>query len=184
MFAAHLGGAATCPPKLRKGRLPTALLQTCEHPCLRERAAYLIVELPGGPNVPHDCARSRRARQCVPAGASLRAADPARWIGRGWSFGNQRRAVWSCQSKEPLGSQRHRKCFEPASAPQQPPSPPGLLDTDGADTGRHAAVLSGRLAADHRHVCCRAETQATASPARSPGGQLLHWHLPGLLERV
>jgi hypothetical protein len=138
--------------------------------CLREPATYFIVKVPGGPNVPHDCACSRRARQFVPARASLRAADPARWIGRGWQFGDQRRAVWSCQSQGPLGPQRHRKCLKSAAAPQQHPGTRGLLNTDGTDTGRHAAFLSERVAADHRHDCCRAEKQGTASPARSPAG--------------
>src|SRR5260221_12304493 len=64
------------------------------------------------------------------------------------------------------------------------PGPRGLLNTDGTDTGRHADFLSERVAADHQPVCHRAEKQGTASPARSPAGQLLHWHLPGLLERV
>ena len=138
--------------------------------CLREPATYFIVKVPGGPNVPHDCACSRRARQFVPARASLRAADPARWIGRGWQFGDQRRAVWSCQSQGPLGPQRHRKCLKSAAAPQQHPGTRGLLNTDGTDTGRHAAFLSERVAADHQHDCCRAEKQGTASPARSPAG--------------
>jgi hypothetical protein len=144
----------------------------------------LIVEVPGGPNVPHDRACSRSARQFVPASASLRAADPARWIGGGGQFADQRRAVWSCQSQGPLGPQRHRKCLKSAAAPQQPPGTRGSLNTDGTDTGRHAAFLSERVAADHQPVCHRAENQGTASPARSPAGQLLHWHLPGLLERV
>jgi hypothetical protein len=138
--------------------------------CLREPATYFIVKVAGGPNVPRDCACSRRARQFVPARASLRAADPARWIGRGWQFGDQRRAVWSCQSQGPLGSQRHRKCLKSAAAPQQHPGTRGLLNTDGTDTGRHAAFLSERVAADHRHDCCKAEKQGTASPARSPAG--------------
>jgi hypothetical protein len=151
---------------------------------LQEPATYFIAEAPGGPNVPHDRACSRRARQFVPARASLRAADSARWIGRGGQFANQRRAVWSCQSQGPLGPQRHRKCLKSAAAPQQPPGTRGLLNTDGTDTGRHAAFLSERVAADHQPVCHRAEKQGTASPARSPAGQFLHWHLPGLLERV
>jgi hypothetical protein len=138
--------------------------------CLREPATYFVVKAPGGPNVPDDCACSRRARQFVPARASLRAADPARWIGRGRQFADQRRAVWSCQSQGPLGPQRHRKCLKSAAAPQQHPGTRGLLTTDGTDTGRHAAFLSGRVAADHRHACCRAEKQGTASPARSPAG--------------
>ena len=130
----------------------------------------LYCKVPGGPNVPHDCACSCRARQFVPARASLRAADPARWIGRGWQFGDQRRAVWSCQSQGPFGPQRHRKCLKSAAAPQQHPGTRGLLNTDGTDTGRHAAFLSERVAADHRHDCCKAEKQGTASPARSPAG--------------
>src|SRR5258707_10110544 len=56
------------------------------------------------------------------------------------------------------------------------------LNTDGTDTGRHAAFLSERVAADHRHDCCRAEKQGTASPARSPAGELLYWHLPGVVD--
>jgi len=130
----------------------------------------LFVKVPGGPNVPHDCACSRRARQFVPARAGLRAADPARWIGRGWQFGDQRRAVWSCQSQGPLGPQRHRKCLKSAAAPQQHPGTLGLLNTDGTDTGRHATFLSERVAADHQHDCCRTEKEGTASPARSPAG--------------
>jgi hypothetical protein len=152
--------------------------------CLWEPATYFTVEVSGGPHVPHDRARSRRARQFVPSSASLRAADPARWIGRGGQFADQRRAVWSCQSQDPLGPKRHRKCLKSAAAPQQPLGTCDLLNTDGTDTGRHAAFLSERVAADHQPVCHRAEKQGTASPARSPAGQLLHWHLPGLLERV
>jgi len=130
----------------------------------------LYVEVPGGPNVPHDRTCSCRARQFVPARASLRATDPARWIGRGGQFADQRRAVWSCQSQGPLGPQRHRKCLKSAAAPQQHPGTRGHLNTDGTDTGRHAAFLSERVAADHRHDCCKAEKQGTASPARSPAG--------------
>jgi len=124
----------------------------------------------GGPNVPHDRACSCRARQSVTARAGLRAADPARWIGRGRQFGDQRRAVWSCQSQGALGPQRHRKCLKSAAAPQQHPGTRGHLNTDGTDTGRHAAFLSERVAADHRHDCCKAEKQGTASPARPPAG--------------
>jgi len=144
----------------------------------------LLLKFRGGPNVPHDRACSRRARQFVPVRASLRAADPARWIGGGGQFADQRRAVWSCQSQGPLGPQRHRKCLKSAAAPQQPPGTPGLLNTDGTNTGRHAAFLSERVAADHQPVCHSAEKQGNASPPRSPAGQLLHRHLPGLLERV
>jgi hypothetical protein len=151
--------------------------------CLWEPATYFIVEVPGGPNVPHGRACSRSARQFVPARASLRAADPARWVSGGGQFADQRRAVWSCQSQGPLRPQRHRKCLKSAAAPQQRPGTRGPLNTDGTDTGCHAAFLSERVAADHQPVCHRAAKQGTASPARSPAGQLLHWHLPGLLER-
>ena len=157
-------------PICQRGQPKADITRRGGRSCLREPATYFIVKVPGGSNVPHDCACSRRARQFVPARASLRAADPARWIGRGWQFGDQRRAVWSCQSQGPLGPQRHRKCLKSAAAPQQHPGTRGLLNTDGTDTGRHAAFLSERVAADHRHDCCRAEKQGTASPARSPAG--------------
>jgi len=143
----------------------------------------LTVAVPGGPDVPRNNACARPARQLVPAGASLCAADPARWIGRGRQCADQRRAVRSGQSQGALGPQRHRKCLKPAAAPQQHPATRGALDTDGADAGRHSAFLSACVARDHRHACRQAEEQSTTSPARSPAGQLLHRHLPGMLER-
>ena len=90
--------------------------------CLREPATYFTVEVPGGPNVPHDRARSRRARQFVPARASLRAADPARWIGRGWQFGDQRRAVWF--SGVPYGPANPRVLSDPSGIGNASSLPP------------------------------------------------------------
>jgi hypothetical protein len=148
------------------------------------RRGLLMVEVPGEPNVPYDCACYRPARQFLPARASFRAADPARWIGRGRQCADQRRAIWPCQSQSPLRPQRHRKCLKPATAPQQHPATRGPLDTHGTGTGRHAAFLSGCVARVHPHACCRAKKQGTASPAGSSTGQLLHWHLPGMLARV
>src|SRR5690349_24095788 len=52
--------------------------------CPRERAAYIFVEAPGGPDVPDICACARRARQLGPARASLRPVRPIRRFGRGW----------------------------------------------------------------------------------------------------
>ena len=149
--------------------------------CPRERAAYIFVEAPGGPDVPDVCACAHRARQSVAAGASLCPVRPIGRIGRGRPFGHQRRAVWSRQSEERFGPQRHRQCLEPAAPPQQHPGPRGRLDTYGTDTICHPAVLFGRITAQRRRLCCRARKQGAVPPARPAAGQLLHRHLPGLL---
>src|SRR5258707_7893020 len=104
--------------------------------CPWEPATYFIVEVPGGPNVPHDRACSRRARQFVPARASLRAADPARWIGGGGQIAHQRRAILSCQSPGPLRPPPHPERLKAAPPPQQTPPTPGLLHTPRTHTRR------------------------------------------------
>jgi hypothetical protein len=137
---------------------------------------------PGGPNVPHWCVCSGRARQPVLSGTSLRAADPARGIGWRRQFGDQRRSVRSRQSQGALRPQRHRKRRKSAAAPQQHPGT--STNTNGRpDTAvtRCRASLSERVTADHRHAGCRAKTQDTASPPDSPPGLHVHEDLPGVL---
>src|SRR5712671_7635846 len=52
--------------------------------CLQEPATYFIIKVPGGPNVPHDCACSRRARQFVlPGQAFAQLTPPAGSAGAG-----------------------------------------------------------------------------------------------------
>lgn len=152
--------------------------------CLVERVSYFIVEVPGGRNVAHDFACSRRAWQLVPARASLRAADPARGIGWGRQFGNQRCAVRSRQSKGPVRPERYRKCLSCAAAPHQHACTRGPLVTVGTDARRRADLLSGRVTADHQPARYRAEAQGTAAPARPPAGLQLHGDLPGMLDRL
>lgn len=148
----------------------------------REPAPYFSCRSSGGSNVPHDCACSRRARQFLPARAGLRATDPARRIGWGRQCADQRCAIRSRQSQSSLRSQRHRKCIECAATPQQHARTRAPLDAFGTDTRRHAAIFSGRVAADHQRPWYQAEKQGAASPARPPAGLPLHGDLPGVLK--
>jgi hypothetical protein len=102
-------------------------------------------------DVSHFSTCSRRARQPEFPGTSLRAADPARGIGRRRSFGDQRRAIWSRQSQVTLGPQRHWKCLGCATAPYQLS---GLHELSRASatfpfTRRRAALCRGDTAVHH-----------------------------------